>query len=357
MKVVSIVGARPNFIKLGPIAKELSHKKIDHVIIHTGQHYDYEMSKIFFDELKIPDPNYNLGVGSDNQAKQLGSIIRECSILAKEEPDVVLVYGDTNSTLGGALAAVKNMVPVAHVEAGLRCYNRKMQEEINRVLTDHLSDFLFCPTEVAMRNLEREGLKERAFLSGDIMVETLNSYIPYLNDNIVNELGLIKKEYILLTLHRAENVDNKERLEAIITSINEVSKYEVIVFPIHPRTKKNIELFGFASNLINENIKLIRPLGYRDFLSLEKNAKLIMTDSGGVQKEAYLLGVPCITLREETEWAETVNCGWNILVGTNRELLVLATKTFRPNHPRPNLFGDGTASKRIVEILRREFES
>ncbi|MEM4204889.1 MAG: UDP-N-acetylglucosamine 2-epimerase (non-hydrolyzing), partial [Candidatus Methanomethylicaceae archaeon] len=313
MKVVSIVGARPNFIKLEPVSKELERQKIDHVIIHTGQHYDYQMSKIFFEELQIPEPHYNLGVGSDTPARQLGNIIKECDILTKEEPDVVLVYGDTNSTLGGGIAAVKNSIPVGHVEAGLRCYDRMMQEELNRVLTDHLSEILFCPTKNAVRNLEKEGLGDRAFYTGDVMVETLNNYIKCLNFKILKELGLTERGYILLTLHRAENVDNVNKLKEIIVTLKELSKEETIVFPVHPRTLKNLSLFGLFSDLKNENIKVANPLSYSNFLALEKNAKLIMTDSGGVQKEAYILGIPCITLRERTEWIETVECGWNFL--------------------------------------------
>ncbi|MEM3365830.1 MAG: UDP-N-acetylglucosamine 2-epimerase (non-hydrolyzing) [Candidatus Methanomethyliaceae archaeon] len=353
MKVISIVGARPNFIKLEPIAKEFASKGFEHVIVHTGQHYDYEMSKIFFDEFNIPEPNYNLGVGSETHAKQLGNIIIKCEILVKERPDIVLVYGDTNSTLGGAIASAKNLIPVAHVEAGLRSHNRKMQEEINRVLTDHISDILFCPTKSAMINLEREGLGRFAYNTGDVMVEVLNRYIAKIRDAMINRLNIDKKEYILLTLHRAENVDNKERLKLLISAISEISKDEKVVFPIHPRTYKNLFLFNFWSKLNNENIKIINPLSYIDFISLEKNARLIITDSGGVQKEAYLLGVPCITLREETEWVETVEYGWNILVGSRKDQIMSAVKNFKPCKSRPNLFGDGTASKKIVEFTRR----
>lgn len=351
MKVASIVGARPNFIKLAPVSREL-RKEFDEIIIHTGQHYDYEMDKIFFDELGIPEPDYHLGVGSGTHGYQTGEMIKRIEeVLMKEKPDLVLVFGDTNTTLAGALAAVKLHIKVAHVEAGLRSFDKRMPEEINRVLVDHCSDMLFCPTKTAVENLKREGIVEGVYLVGDVMVDILKECIEIAEkrSKILDELDLKPKEYYLATVHRAENTDNFERLKNIVEAFCEIGN---IVFPCHPRTEKRLKEYGLWDKL-TENVRVIKPVGYLDMLILEKNAKKIITDSGGVQKEAYILKVPCITLRETTEWIETVEDSWNVLVGANKEKIIELANNFEPKNKQKEVFGDGNTSKRIKMIIRR----
>ncbi len=353
MKIATIVGARPQFIKMASVSREL-RKHFNEIVIHTGQHYDYEMNKIFFERLNIPEPDYYLGIGSGSHGYQTGEMLKRIEeVLIEERPDLVLVYGDTNSTLAGALAAVKLHIKVAHVEAGLRSFDKRMPEEINRVLTDHVSDYLFAPTETAVKNLHKEGIKDGVYLTGDVMYDALlyNIKIARKKSRILNELGLRPKEYLLATVHRAENTDSKERLTNIINAFIEIN--ELIVFPVHPRTRKYMEAYGLIEKIEKSpNILLVPPVGYLDMLVLEENARKIITDSGGVQKEAYFLKVPCITLREKTEWVETVKDGWNVLVGANREKIVKAIEEFEPSGETYNhRFGDGNASKRIVEIL------
>lgn len=349
MKIASVVGARPNFIKLAPLFKALSNE-FEQLIIHTGQHYDYEMDKIFFDELKMPDPDYHLGVGSGTHGYQVGEIVKKTEeVLLKEKPVLVIVYGDTNSTLGGALASSKLGIRTAHVEAGLRCYDRKMPEEINRILTDHSSDILFCPTRLAVRNLKKEGITRNVFKVGDVMVDSIkeNLKIAEKKSDILFKLNLKPKSYILATLHRAENTDILERLTGIIQAFEKIPN---LVFVCHPRTRKILEKNGFLSKL-SERILITPPVGYFDMLILEKNAEKILTDSGGVQKEAYLLNIPCITLRKRTEWIETVEAGWNILAGTDRNLILESVKNFQPKSKWRNIFQVG-ASKKILQILK-----
>ena len=349
MKIVSIVGARPNFIKCAPLSKEL-RKDYHEVLIHTGQHYDYEMNKVFFDELKIPEPDYHLGVGSGNHGEQTGEMLKRTEeVLIKEEPDLVLVFGDTNTTLAGALAASKLHIKVGHIEAGLRSFDKSMPEEINRVLTDHCSDLLFCPTETAVRNLEVEGVTNGVYLTGDVMVDTLkeNIEIAERKSKILDEMDLKPKEYYLATLHRAENTDNFGRLKNIVDAFCEI---ENLVFPCHPRTEKSLKGYGLW-NKLTEHAKVIKPVGYLDMLMLEKNAKKILTDSGGVQKEAYIFKVPCITLRENTEWVETLEDGWNVLAGANKEKIVKTANDFEPEGKQRGVFGTGDASERIREII------
>jgi len=353
MKIVTVVGTRPQFIKMAPVSREL-RKHFNEIVLHTGQHYNYEMNKIFFEQLNIPEPDYYLGVGSGTHGYQTGEMIKRIEkILLEEKPDLVLVYGDTNSTLAGALAAVKLHIKVAHVEAGLRSFDKRMPEEVNRILTDHISDILFCPTETAVKNLYNEGIKNGVYLTGDVMFDALltNIQIAERNSKILTELGLKPKDYCLATVHRAENTDNRKNLENIINAF--IESEELIVFPAHPRTVKSLKIYGLLDRLKKaENVLLIKPVGYLDMLLLEKNAKKILTDSGGVQKEAYLLKVPCITLRERTEWIETVEDGWNILVGANKEKILKALKEFEPNGETYSYkFGDGRASERIVKIL------
>jgi len=294
MKVASIVGARPNFIKLAPLSKEIRNH-FDEVIIHTGQHYDYEMDKVFFEQLRIPEPDYHLGVGSGTHGYQTGEMLKRIeNVLINEKPDLVMVYGDTNTTLAGALAAVKLNIPLAHVEAGLRCYDKKMPEEINRVLTDHCSDLLFCPTKRAVENLKREGITEGVYLTGDVMVDAIKQNITIAENvsTILNDLNVKPKDYYLVTVHRAENTDNINRLKNIVDALCEI--HDNVIFPCHPRTEKALKKFGLWDKL-KRSVNVIKPVGYLDMLVLEKNAKKIITDSGGVQKEAYIFKVPCIT--------------------------------------------------------------
>lgn len=354
MKIATVVGARPQFIKMAPVSREL-RKYFDEIVIHTGQHYDYEMNRIFFEQLNIPEPDYNLGVGSGSHGYQTGEMLKKIEeVLIREKPNLVLVYGDTNSTLAGALTAVKLHIKVAHVEAGLRSFDKRMPEEVNRVLTDHVSDYLFAPTETAVKNLHNEGIKDGVYLTGDVMYDALlhNIKIARENSEILKELGLKPKNYLLATVHRAENTDNKEKLKNIIDAFIECG--ELIVFPAHLRTLKFLKAYNLHEKLEKaDNVILIKPVGYLDMLLLEENAKKILTDSGGVQKEAYFLKVPCITLRERTEWVETVKDGWNILVRTDKDKILWAIKNFDPKGGTYTYkFGDGNASKRIVQILK-----
>lgn len=346
-KVVSVVGARPQFIKAAPLSREL-RTCAEEVLVHTGQHYDVELSQTFFEELHLPRPDYNLGVGSGSQGYQTGAMVQGIEdVLLKEEPDITLVYGDTNSTLAGALAAVKLHIPLAHVEAGLRSFNKKMPEEVNRVVADHCADLLFCPTRTAVDNLSRENIRENVYLTGDVMYDALLFNLDLARTSpILEELEVVPREYLLTTIHRQSNTDDPEALRRIVTAFARVEKK--VVFPVHPRTRKAL---SGSTIPLSENVISTAPLGYLDFLKLESEAAAILTDSGGVQKEAYLLGVPCITLREETEWVETVEEGWNVLAGTDTEKIVKMAKTLTPKNAQRQLFGDGTAAQKIVTIL------
>jgi UDP-N-acetylglucosamine 2-epimerase len=351
MKILHVIGNRPQFIKLAPVLKASERdKEIKNVCLHTGQHYDYNLSKLFFDELKIPEPDYYLDVGSGSHGYQTGEMIKRIeNVLTDEKPDFVLVYGDTNSTLAGALAAVKLHIKTGHVEAGLRSYDKSMPEEINRVLADHCSNLLFCPTKTAIANLKKEGHIKGVYLTGDVMVDALlhNREVAE-KSNIIEKLGFKNEEYFVATIHRASNTDNKENLENIIEAFCEIN--EEIVFPVHPRTEKFLRKYQLYKKL-KEHIDLIKPLGYLDFLKLMSHSKKILTDSGGVQKEAYILKVPCITLRENTEWIETVEDGWNILVGTNKKRIIKMMNKFKPINKQRYVFGRGDASERIIKIL------
>ena len=350
MKIASIVGARPNFVKLAPVSREI-RKKMEEVIIHTGQHYDYEMNRIFFQELGIPEPDYHMGIGSGSHGLQTGEMLKRIEeILLKEMPDVALVFGDTNTTLAGALAAAKLHIPVAHVEAGLRSFNKKMPEEVNRVLVDHCSDFLFCPTITAVDNLHRESIVDGVSLTGDVMLDILQECIHSAekSSEIMEELDLRPKEYFLATVHRAENTDDPEKLKSIIEALCSIQN---VVLPCHPRTRKGLEKLHLWEQA-SKSIQIINPVGYLDMLLLEKNAYKILTDSGGVQKEAYMLQTPCITMRDETEWVETVESGWNILAGTNYASIVSGASRCWPKASQREVFGDGTASCRIAVALK-----
>ena len=351
MKVLTVVGARPQFIKAAAVSRGL---RVEHteVLVHTGQHYDRSLSQVFFEELDIPEPDYNLGVGSASHGVQTGAILAKLDDLLLEEcPDCVLVYGDTNSTLAGALAAAKLHIPVAHVEAGLRSFNRAMPEEINRVLTDHVSDWLFCPTETAVHNLAAEGITEGVHNVGDVMYDAMlhNVEIAARRSRILSDLCLEPKRYLLVTVHRPRNTDNLDNLRSILEALNRLG--EAIVLPAHPRTRAAIRR---TDTVLRSHVQLTEPVGYLDMLILEKNARLILTDSGGVQKEAYFHKVPCITLREETEWTETVRAGWNTVVGADTAAILAAAQSERAIEGSPDVFGDGRASERIIDILVRD---
>jgi len=348
MKVASVVGARPQFVKAAPLDREL-RKEHQHVLIHTGQHYDYTMSAVFFDELRIPEPDYNLGVGSASHGKQTGEMLVGIEeTLIRERPHCVVVYGDTNSTLAGALAAAKLHLPVAHVEAGLRSFNRTMPEEINRVLTDHVADLLFCPTETAVANLAREGITEGVHNVGDVMYDAVLQGMDAVerSSHLLQSLGLPSGSYLLATVHRASNTDDAVNLSSILEALNEAE--EMVIFPAHPRTRQAMERIGFRPS---SHLRVLEPVSYLEMLNLEKNARLVLTDSGGVQKEAFFFGVPCVTLRKETEWVETVQAGWNTLVGADKPRILEAVRSFRPQGDLPQVFGDGKASEKIVRHL------
>ena len=357
MKISIILGTRPEIIKMSPIIRECEKLRLDYFILHTGQHYSYNLDKIFFEELELPKPKYNLDVGSGTHAEETGKMLIDIEkILKEEKPDIVLVEGDTNTVLAGALAASKLHVKVGHVEAGLRSYDRNMPEEINRVLTDHISDYLFAPTEKAKENLLREGIEEnKIFVTGNTIVDAVyqNLEIAKRKVEILNKLNLSPEEYFLITAHRQENVDVKERLKGILDGLKLI--YQAfnlpITYPIHPRTMKKINEFGLE---VQNGIRLIEPRGFLEFLQLEANAKLVLTDSGGVQEEACILKVPCVTLRDNTERLETLEVGSNILAGVNQNKILEGVK-FMLNKERDwkNPFGDGKAGERISDTLKK----
>jgi UDP-N-acetylglucosamine 2-epimerase len=342
---MSVVGARPQFIKAAPVSRVL-RRTHEEVLVHTGQHYDDNMSEIFFRELEIPEPDINLGVGSGPHGEQTGVMMAGIEKVALDvKPDWVLVYGDTNSTVAAALVAAKLHIKVAHVEAGLRSFDRRMPEEINRVLTDHVSDLLLCPTDAAIHNLAREGIDHGVHLVGDVMYDAFlfNLEAARKRDGVLKKLGLAPGAFALATIHRAENADDPARLAAILEGIDR-SGMDVIL-PLHPRTRARLNEVPPA------RIRVVDPVGYLDMLALEDAAAVIVTDSGGVQKEAYFLGKPCVTLRDRTEWTETVEAGWNTVVGSDAGRIAEAIRSFRPKGKRPDLYGDGHAAEKIAELL------
>ena len=363
MKIITILGTRPQFIKAAPISKAiLQHNEgivqgqspITELIVHTGQHYDHNMSRIFFDEMQIPEPHINLNVGSGSHGKQTGEILMEIEqVLQREQPDRVLVYGDTNSTLAGALAAVKLHIPLAHVEAGLRSFNREMPEEHNRVLTDHCADLLFCPSQTAVQNLRKEGIVSGVHRVGDTMYDAVRQFskMAGTRSSLLERLGVKPGGYYLATVHRPYNTDVPELLKEILSAFLDLAK--PVVFPVHPRTRARIEKLGFSLTANGSNLVPISPVGYLDMLCLEASAAMILTDSGGMQKEAYFLGVPCITLRPETEWIETVEAGWNRLVKADKNEILHAVTVSKQTGLRPPLYGDGNAAKQCLKILMR----
>lgn len=352
MKIISVVGARPEFIQAAPVSCALQENH-EEILVHTGQHYDYLMSQAFFDELGIPAPDYNLGVGSGSHARQTAEMLMRLEeVLLSEQPDLVIVRGDTNSTLAGTLAASKLRIPTAHIEAGERSFDRRMPEEINRLVSDCLADLHFCASQVAVQRLAAEGIMDSVHWVGDVMLDAMlqNRPIARRKSDVLAHLDLKPGAYALVTIHRAANTtDDPARLKQIVEALNSVP--ETIVFPAHPRARKALTRLGarFAAH-----VRLIEPVGYFDMMILEENARLIATDSGGVQREAYFLGVPCLTLRDETEWIETVEVGWNKLVGTDPERVIDAWFSFAPPAERPPIFGDGTAAWRIAQILESD---
>jgi UDP-N-acetylglucosamine 2-epimerase len=346
MKLVSIVGARPQFIKAAVLSRALrrAHQEI---LVHTGQHYDDEMSAVFFRQLSIPEPDVNLGVGSGSHAWQTGEMLVGIEgVLLRERPDAIVVYGDTNSTVAGALAAAKLVLPVAHVEAGLRSFNRAMAEEVNRVVADQIAACLLCPSATAVENLRREGIVSGVHLVGDVMADALLDARSRAagTSRILEALALEAGHFLLVTVHRAENTDDPERLAAIVAALDVLGAAgETVVFPAHPRTRKALASLGVEPP---PAVRIIEPVGYLDMVRLEGAARAILTDSGGVQKEAYWLGVPCVTLRDETEWVETIANGWNVLAGADTERVVAAVRGLAPPAERPPLYGDGHAAER-----------
>ena len=364
MKLITIIGARPQFIKASALFKSMelvpgSSLLLEQKILHTGQHYDSNMSDCFFDDLGIPQPSYELGIGGGTHGANTGRMLEEIEkILIADKFDGVIVYGDTDSTLAGSLAASKLKIPVFHVEAGLRSFNRSMPEEQNRVITDHLSELCFAPTPIAIQNLRSEGIaEERIVKTGDIMADTARIFSNSLNrrNELLKRLGCFDKKFILATIHRAENVDNPQKLLSILSAL---ARQKIpVLLPLHPRTKARIEQFNLHKLIAN--LQITEPLGYLDMVMLEKKANLIITDSGGIQKEAYFQGTPCVTIREETEWVELIDTGWNKLADPNNEDAIVESiynqLNFQLSQPRPNLYGDGFSAKTIISKLLSYF--
>lgn len=351
MRIVTIVGARPQFVKAAPVSRAIRRTHSE-VLVHTGQHYDDNMSAVFFRELGIPDPDHTLGIGSGTHGAQTGAMLASIEkVLLLERPDAVLVYGDTNSTLAGTLAASKLHIPVAHVEAGLRSFNRRMPEEVNRVVADHLSSWLFTPSESSASQLRAEGIERGVFVVGDVMLDIARqTMLTRSNDSLLDGHGLTKGGYVLATIHRAETTDSARRLQRVIGALASLSG--PVVFPVHPRTAARL---AAADITLPSSMIVLAPVGYRDMLQLTANAEAVVTDSGGLQKEAYFLGTPCVTLRSETEWTETVALGWNVLCDPDDGVLadaMIAAQQARGT-VRPAVYGDGFAAEKIAELLSR----
>ncbi len=358
-KIVTIVGARPQFIKAAAVSREiLKHPgEIEEVMIHTGQHYDPNMSQVFFDELEIPAPKYNLEVSGGSHGAMTGRMLEGIEkILLEEKPDWVLIYGDTNSTLAGALAASKLHIPVAHIEAGLRSFNMRMPEEINRILSDRVSTLLLCPTDAAVENLAREGVVDGVRNVGDVMYDVAVYYRERARNEsrVLQALGLEEKGFVLTTCHRAENTDSQERLTEILSALSTIAESLPVVLPLHPRTRKLVADYGLEGCL--QNLTVVEPLPFLDMVALEQAAKVVLTDSGGVQKEAFFYQVPCITMRDETEWVETVELGWNQLVGASCEKIMTAFNGIANGcaDDQSAPYGSGFASRIILEELLKE---
>jgi UDP-N-acetylglucosamine 2-epimerase len=351
MRIVSLVGARPQFIKAAPVCRALRERH-DEILVHSGQHFDYDMSDVFFEELGIPKPDYNLGVGGGGHGRMTGEMLGQLEELFLDmAPDWVLVYGDTNTTLAGSLAAAKLNIPVAHVEAGLRSFNRSMPEEVNRVVADHVSSLLLCPTNAAVANLAAEGITDGVALVGDVMLDTARMVAERVSEaEVLAAYGLEHAGYYLATVHRAATSDDPERLGAVLRAFARLDR--PVVFAVHPRTRKNMEAFGLADLADSPSIRLVPPISYLEMSALLRGAQKLLTDSGGMQKEAYFFGVPCVTLRDETEWVETVELGWNALAGTDEQAIVgAAGAAFDRSAERPPVYGDGHAAEACVAAL------
>jgi len=350
MKVATIVGARPQFVKAAAFGRVLRREHTE-VLVHTGQHYDPTLSDVFFQELDLPKPSHHLGVGSGPQGRQTGQMLERLEpVLEKEAPDWVVIFGDANSTLAGGLAASKLHIPLAHVEAGLRSFDRSMPEEINRIVADHTSDLLFAPTQTAMELLQKEGLAKRAHLTGDIMYDSLLQQLPRAEETrIIERLALAPGSYALATVHRAANTDDLDAFGRILDALALLE--EPVVFPMHPRARLAIASSDLETS---SNVRVIEPVGYLEMLALQRSARLVLTDSGGVQKEAYLLGIPCVTMREETEWPETLAGGWNVLTGSDPARIVSAAQRSKPMGTPPLVFGDGHSAERMVRLLSND---
>lgn len=363
MKFLTIIGARPQFVKAAPLSVALREKHLE-ILVHTGQHYDANMSDVFFYELGIPKPDYNLGIGGGTHGEQTGRMLEAVEkVMIETKPDVVIIYGDTNSTVAGALAAAKLHIPVAHIEAGLRSFNRDMPEEINRIVADHLSSWCFCPSDVSVKQLAAEGITKGVYNIGDVMFDSVRMFGPKAarQSKIIEKLGLTcahfpTRNFILATCHRPVNTDNEFNLRTILESF--AAMPIPVVLPLHPRTRAAVRKFGMVEWLARQtNIRIIEPLGYLDMLQLQQNAAFIMTDSGGVQKEAYYCNTPCLTLRDETEWVETVKIGWNVLCKINlAEIRDKALSVLEKGAPEahPAIYGTGCACGRIVRELSHE---
>lgn len=357
VKFLTIIGARPQFIKAAPLSVEL-RKQHEEVLVHTGQHYDANMSAVFFDELGIPKPDYNLGIGGGTHGEQTGRMLEAVEkVMMETSPDVVIVYGDTNSTVAGALAAAKLHIPVAHVEAGLRSFNRDMPEEINRIVADHLSTWCFCPSDVSVQQLAKEGVSHNVVNVGDIMADSVRLFAlkARLQSHVLETIGVEARHFVLATCHRPVNTDSEENLKTILDAFAAMPL--PVVLPLHPRTKGAICRYGLMDWLLaQKNVCISEPLGYLDMLQLQQNAALVATDSGGVQKEAYYCNTPCLTLRNETEWVETVKIGWNTLCQIDKGSIISKTVEILSKdgeREHPDIYGDGFASRRIVEVLSR----
>jgi UDP-GlcNAc3NAcA epimerase len=352
-KIITIIGARPQFVKAAVISRILlDHDDVEEILVHTGQHYDHNMSEIFFEEMEIPKPKYNLSINGVDHGAMTGQMLEKIEEVIKiEKPEWVLVYGDTNSTIAGALAAKKQHVKVAHIEAGLRSFNMRMPEEVNRILTDRISDILFAPTQTAIDNLKLEGfdnLENKVFRSGDVMLDAGMFYAQRSKERATLPSEFFEGDFILCTLHRAENTDDKERLTSIVNALNTIHESTRVVMPLHPRTSGLIEKYG-----LELKVDLIDPVGYFDMIELLKNCSLVMTDSGGLQKEAYFFEKNCVTMRDETEWVELVENGFNLLSGANGALIIEHTQTMlsKASDFSSQLYGDGHAGEQIVETL------
>ncbi len=355
MRIMSVVGARPQFVKAAPVCRALRERH-EELLVHSGQHYDYAMSDVFFEQLGVPTPDFTLGVGSGPHGRMTGAMLGMLEqLFIEEQPDAVLVYGDTNTTLAGGLAAAKLGIPVVHVEAGLRSFNRAMPEEINRVVVDHLSELLLCPTQVAADNLAAEGIRDGVRIVGDVMIDTARFFAEHGDAAaVLAEYGVAPGQYYLATVHRASNTDDRDALASLVKGLAGVDA--PVLWAVHPRTRSRLAEFGLEDAVARAtNVRVLDPVPYIETVALLRSARALLTDSGGMQKEAYFFGVPCVTLRDETEWVETVDLGWNTLVGTDPERIVRAASAAARPADRPPVYGEGRAADTIARVIEERF--